>query len=146
MKKLKTIIVSLVMCLCIGVSCFGLSGCADSRTKEELASLKTQVEQLETKNSELETKNEAMEVESAKLERDKVLSKIYEARMFTADEWETNQTSSYPDSVYIIDPVMTAYHLVTLYRTFNFDLNKVYTYYNDEYGAKTSFSIIAEDN
>ncbi len=53
MKKLKTLIISLVMCLCIGVSCFGLSGCADTKTEEELSSLKTQVEQLQNENSSL---------------------------------------------------------------------------------------------
>lgn len=148
MKKLKNILVALCLCVCVGFGCFALTGCADSKTLQELEDLRTQVETLKNNNDSLEAENEENEKINSTLARDKALTKIYEAHMFTADDGNSNQTSEYPDELWFDDPAMPFYQFVELYRVADLQLNKVYVHERtDESGNNEfSFSIIVDEN
>lgn len=146
MKKLKTALVAIVMCVCISFGCFAFTGCADSKTKEELASLKSKVETLQTENNTLKSDKQTLTTENDTLKSDKqtlqteneaehsklILEKLKSAFIHTGYSNEYNVTlKDYPLS-YLLNIIVQDYEAIKqMMNIDNFKLNKVYRNINE---------------
>lgn len=140
MKKLKNILVALCLCVCVGFGCFALTGCADSKTLQELEDLRTQVETL--KNN-----NDSLEAENVKLNRDWAVAKLYESYLYTADWHNTNEIKEYGyDTIIPQGGAMLMGDPLQLYTVLDLELNKEYIFslYNDP--TNIEMSIIVDGN
>lgn len=147
MKKLKNILVALCLCVCVGFGCFALTGCADSKTQQELEDLRTQVETLESENETLKNNNDSLEAENVKLSRDWAVAKLYESYLYTADWHNTNEINEYGyDTIIPQDWAMLMGDPLQFYTVLDLELNKEYIFslYNDPIDFE--MSIIVDGN